>query len=112
MASEKPKVLSAYPVWFAQIFGGLVLGVPKEIGLYPPTPEGRRGVLNQQRLVRQYRASLRKYPTHPHAELERQYKIVAEVRKLPTGWSTVNLIAHPKQSPTEEVMASWHNSIV
>jgi RNase P protein component len=109
MASGSLRDPNAFPAWFTKVFGELRNKPRAEIGLFLPTDRGK--ALDRQRLSRQYRASLKKFPLHPHGQIEDEFRIVAEISHR-DGMLVVELVAKAKKSQTTEALESWYSNQV
>lgn len=109
MASGALRSPTSFPSWFTAAFQALPTKPRVEIGRFWGVERVR--ALDRQRLVRQYRASLRRFVAHPHGDIERRFRIVAEIKKDEYGTLVVEMAAYPKQSPMMEALESWQKSL-
>lgn len=109
MASTRPKDPNGFPPWFVNIFQTLPQRLGCDVYLGTFQSGNAYGAEDLQRLVRQYRRSLRKFPLHPHARIERDHKIVCSIQRGEfTGIYTVTIRAEVrKPDPVTEDLQKW-----
>ena len=111
MASSRPKNPDSFPPEFLALYSRIPEkeseGKSIVIGRYFDITLAR----DRQRLVRQYNASLRKYPFHEDAWIEDAYEIRAELTQT-EGVYIVSIVAKcRKNNEVLEGLLKWYKSL-